>query len=55
MCKEAVEKMGEVWTSLGFNASIYFMLLVPMLLIGSFGGFLYLNYKRYSSQHTPKK
>jgi len=26
LCKEAIAKMGEIWTSLGFNLSIYLML-----------------------------
>ena len=46
LCKEAIAKMGEIWLSLGFNWSIYFMILVPFVLVASFGGALYINYRK---------
>ena len=46
LCKEAVEKMGQVWTSLGFNFSIYFMIAIPFLLVAGFAAALYLNYRK---------
>jgi len=46
LCKDAVEKMGEVWTSLGFNWSIYFMLAVPYVLVGGFVLVLYLKHRQ---------
>ena len=47
LCKEAISKMGEIWTGLGFNWSIYFMIAVPFLLVGTFAGALYLNYRKH--------
>ncbi|OGX06579.1 MAG: hypothetical protein A3G87_09235 [Omnitrophica bacterium RIFCSPLOWO2_12_FULL_50_11] len=49
LCKEAIEKIGHVWTSMGFNWSIYFMLAVPFLLVGSFAAVLYFQYRKRSS------
>ena len=50
MCKEAIAKMGQIWTGIGFNLSIYLMIAVPFLLVGSFIFAFYLNYKK----HNPK-
>ena len=50
LCKEAVEKMGQIWTSLGFNFSIYFMMAIPFLLVGAFCGVLYWNHKKSVKQ-----
>ena len=36
-CKEAVAKLGEAWTWIGFNWSILFMITIPLLLVISFG------------------
>lgn len=49
LCKEAVEKIGHVWTSMGFNWSIYLMLAVPFLLVGSFAAVLYFQYRKRHS------
>lgn len=46
LCKEAISKMGEIWTSIGFNFSIYLMLAMPFLLVSAFAGFLYFNYRK---------
>jgi hypothetical protein len=46
LCKEAVEKIGNVWTSMGFNYSIFFMLMMPLMIVGTFSGALYWNYKK---------
>ena len=46
LCKEAIGKMGEIWTAVGFNWSIYFMMAIPYLLVGTFAGVLYLNYRK---------
>ncbi len=40
LCNEAVAKMGQIWTSLGFNWSIYLMIAVPFILVGSFAAAL---------------
>ncbi len=45
-CKEAISKMGEIWTSVGFNWSIYLMIAVPFLLVASFAAALYWNCKK---------
>ena len=50
LCKEAISKMGEIWTSIGFNLSIYLMITVPFLLVGAFAGLLYLNYKKHKQR-----
>ena len=47
LCKEAISKMGEIWTSIGFNLSIYVMIAVPFLLVGTFAGVLYFNYRKH--------
>jgi len=47
-CKEAIARMGEIWTSVGFNLSIYMMISVPFLLVGSFVLVLYLNDRKQS-------
>ena len=47
LCKEAISKMGEIWTALGFNWSIYLMIAMPFLLVGTFAGALYLNYRKH--------
>lgn len=52
LCKEAVAKMGEIWTSLGFNWSILFMLTIPFLLVGTFVFVLYRNYKKYEKSRA---
>lgn len=46
LCKEAISKMGEIWTAVGFNLSIYFMMAIPYLLVGGFGLALYLIHKK---------
>jgi hypothetical protein len=46
LCKEALSKMGEIWTVVGFNWSIYFMIAVPFLLVGAFAGALYWNWRK---------
>ncbi len=46
-CKEAIVKMGQIWTSIGFNLSVYLMIAVPFLLVGSFALVLYFNYRRH--------
>ena len=51
-CKEAIAKMGEIWTAVGFNWSIYLMISVPFLLVASFGGVLYIHYRRH---HPPPR
>ena len=48
LCKEAFEKMGRIWASIGFNLSIYFMIAVPFLIVGSFGLVLYFYSKKHS-------
>lgn len=45
-CKEAISKMGEIWTAVGFNLSIYFLIATPFLIVAGFGGVLYLNYRK---------
>ena len=45
-CKEAIARMGDIWTSIGFNLSIYVMIAIPFLLVGSFVLVLYLNFRR---------
>lgn len=45
-CKEALAKMGEIWTAVGFNVSVYLMLAVPFILVGSFVLILYLHYQK---------
>lgn len=45
-CKEAVGKLKEIWTSVGFNWSVLFMISIPFLIIGSFTAVLFLNYKK---------
>ncbi len=50
MCKEAISRMGEIWLAIGLNWSIYFMIAVPFLLIGSFGAVLYFNYRKHQNQ-----
>ncbi len=47
-CKEAIVKMGQIWTSVGFNLSIYLMIATPFLLVGSFALALYLNYRKHN-------
>ena len=47
LCKEALAKMGSVWTAIGFNLSIYMMIAVPFLLVAFFGGAIYLNYRKH--------
>ncbi len=49
-CKEAIARMGEIWTSVGFNLSIYMMISVPFLLVGSFVLVLYLNYRKQAEK-----
>ena len=46
LCKEALSKMGEIWTAVGFNLSVYLMIAVPFLLVGLFAGGLFWNYRR---------
>ncbi|PIQ87031.1 MAG: hypothetical protein COV74_02485 [Candidatus Omnitrophica bacterium CG11_big_fil_rev_8_21_14_0_20_45_26] len=46
LCAEAVEKAGEIWVSLGFNYSIFFMQFIPAILVGSFILILYLHHKK---------
>ena len=53
LCKEAVEKMGEVWTSIGFNWSIYVMMAVPYLVIAIFAAVLYVKYRKHSRKGHP--
>jgi len=50
MCKEAISRMGEIWLAIGLNWSIYFMMAMPFILIGSFGTILYLNYRKHHNQ-----
>ena len=50
MCKEAISKMGEVWLAIGLNWSIYLMMTVPFILVGTFGTVLYLNYRKHRPQ-----
>gem|GEM_PF-7050359 len=38
--------MGQIWTMIGFNLSIYLMIATPFLLVGSFALVLFLNYRR---------
>jgi len=38
--------MGEIWTAIGFNLSIYFMISIPFLLVAAFGCALYFNYRK---------
>ncbi len=45
-CKEAVGKLKEIWTSVGFNWSVLFMISIPFLIIGSFAAVLFLNYRK---------
>jgi hypothetical protein len=47
LCKAAVEKMGDVWTSMGFNWSIYMMMAVPYLLVGGFVAVLYFASRKH--------
>ena len=47
LCKEALTKMGEVWAAIGFNLSIYVMMAVPFILVGTFGLALYFNYRKH--------
>ena len=49
LCKEAISKMGEIWFAVGLNLSIYLMIAMPFILVGSFGLVFYLNYKKHKS------
>lgn len=51
LCKEAISKMGEIWTAVGFNWSIYLMISVPFLLVALFMMVLYWNYRK---THSPR-
>ena len=46
LCKDAISKMEEIWFAIGLNLSIYIMIAVPFLLVGSFVLALYLNYRK---------
>ncbi len=48
-CKDALAKMGQIWTSIGFNLSIYLLIAVPFFLVGSFSLVLYL----FAKKHKP--
>lgn len=48
-CKEAVAKLGEAWTALGFNWSILFMITIPLLLVASFGTAIFLLVRKNQS------
>ena len=50
LCKEAIAKMGQIWISIGFNLSIYFMIAVPFLLVAIFGTVLYFKYRSHERQ-----
>jgi len=50
MCKEAISRMGDIWLAIGLNWSIYFMMAMPFILIGSFGTVFYLNYRKHNKQ-----
>lgn len=47
LCKEAISKIEEIWFAIGLNLSIYFMIAVPFLLVGTFGLVLFLNYRKH--------
>ena len=47
LCKEAIAKMGQIWISIGFNLSIYFMIAVPFLIVAIFGTVLYFKYRSH--------
>ena len=49
-CKEAVAKIGTMWTALGFNWSILFMLAVPGILVTSFAGALFIIQRKNSKR-----
>ena len=49
-CKEAISRMGEIWTSIGFNLSIYFMMAIPFLIVAGFGFVLYFNYRKHQQR-----
>ena len=49
-CNEALVRMGQVWTAVGFNLSIYLMMAVPFVLVGAFGLALYLNYRKLQNK-----
>ncbi len=47
-CKEAIAKLGQAWTAIGFSWSVLFMLAVPLILIATFGGAIFLAIKKNS-------
>ena len=52
LCKEAISKMENIWFAIGLNWSIYLMISVPFILVGSFGTVLYLNYRKHQSRES---
>ena len=51
MCKEALARMGDVWTAIGFNWSIYLMIAMPFILLGAFTSVLYIQYRKHEHRN----